>query len=386
MNRSCWFACVVLCGVLAPLAAHAQQSSASVYVRVDTDHTTVITPRAHVQAPVDDSTKVDVSYSADVWSSASVDIKASASKPVTERRDEINAAVTHEFSDARVSGAYRFSYEPDYVSHFVSLGLSFDFANKSATLDLGGGVSFDDVGRVGDPGFHRSMNTYTGQATFTQVVDPNTLIQAVYSLNYGVGFQSSPYRYIGINSWNGACGGPLDVAVPIGMTVPGVAGVEYCFPEKSPETRLRHAFVLSAARALGDSWSAKLTYRFYIDDWKLLSHTALAELNWMPVAETLLGLRYRFYLQSAAFHYRSRFAYGDQLARLREFYTRDKELSPFNAHRVALELEQHWGLAGVGEKLLGIVSVGPTVYLYDNFIPYKRIVAFEATISGVLVL
>ena len=381
MSRLSWLSSILLLGALSPAASVAQDVGSAFYVRVDSDHTTVVTPRVHAQAPVDDATRVDVSYSMDIWSSASVDITSSASAPVTERRDEINASLSHDFTDTRLSVGYRYSHEPDYDSHFVSAGLSFDLANKSATLDVGGGVSFDDVGRVGYPSFQESLTTYTGQLSFTQILDPKTFLQAVYSINYADGYQSSPYRYIGVGSWNGACGGPPEVHVEIGSLE--APGLEFCLPEKNPEQRLRHAFVISAARALGETWSTKLSYRFYIDSWELMSHTALAELNWLASAETLLSLRYRFYLQTAAFHYRSTFPTIDNL---REYYTRDKELSPFSAHRLALELEENWPLAGAGQKLQAIVSVGPTVYLYDDFVPYQRIFAFEATISGVLVL
>jgi hypothetical protein len=374
--------CAGVIGSALPTVVVAQQTSTTVYVRTDTDKTTVITPRVSAQAPVGDATKVDVAYSMDVWTSASIDIRTSASRPVTERRDEINAAITHEFSDAAFSLAYRYSYEPDYESHFVNAGLTLDFADKASTLAIGGGVSFDDVGRVGTPWFQRTLRTYTGQLTFTQVVDAKTLLQAVYSIGYYDGYQSSPYRYIGVGTADGSC--------PKMRTEDGkplfLGETEWCFPEKNPEERLRHAFVLVAGRAFSDSISARASYRFYIDDWQLLSHTVLAELNWLADVETVVALRYRFYLQSAAAHYRARFPIVNNVLRLRQYYSRDKELSPFNAHRLALELDRSWPLAGVGEKLTTVLSIGPTLYLYDNFIPYKRIWAFEATISGVLVL
>jgi hypothetical protein len=268
----------------------------------------------------------------------------------------------------------------------VSFGLKFDFANKASTLELGGGASFDDVGRAGDPNFDRALKTFTGQLTFTQVLDAQTLLQGVYTLGYSDGFLSSPYRFIGVNSWNGACAGKLDEAP---VRTGGVGGLEYCLPEKNPGERVRHAFVLRAARALGDDFSLGLAYRFYLDDWELLSHTVLADLHWLPDTDDVFALRYRFYLQGAAAHYRSRFPAPPEvggLGSLREFYSRDKELSPFNSHRVALEWERSWPLSGAGEAFRSVLSLGPTVYLYSNFIPYKRILAFEATVSGVLVL
>lgn len=359
-----WLALAWLC----PAASFAQQASSTVYVRVDTDKTTVITPRVSVQAPVDDSTRVDVAYSMDVWSSASIDIRTSASRAVTERRDEINAAVTHDFEDASFSLAYRYSYEPDYTSHFVNAGLTFDFADKASTLALGGGVSFDDVGKVGTPSFSRTMRAVNAQATFTQIIDQKTLAQLVYSFGFADGYQSSPYRFIGLGTADGACPRLMQ---------------EYCLPEHDPDKRSKHAFVLAVGRALSDTLSARLTYRFYIDDWKIMSHTALAELNFLPENDTVIGLRYRFYTQSQAEQYRPKFS--QYIERLHEYYSRDKELSKFMNHRLALEAEKTWSV-GVGEKLQTVVSVGPTLYLYDNFLPYKRIWAFEATLSGVLLL
>lgn len=350
-----------------PAASFAQQVSNTYYVRVDTDRTTVITPRLSVQAPIDDSTRVDVAYSMDVWSSASIDIRTSASRPVTERRDEINAAITHDFEDASFSLAYRYSYEPDYTSHFVNAGLTLDFADKASTLAIGGGVSFDDVGKVGTPSFSKTMRAVNAQATFTQIIDQKTLAQLVYSFGFADGYQSSPYRFVGIGTADGACPRLMQ---------------EWCFPEHDPDKRMKHAFVAALGRALSDTLSARLTYRFYLDDWEIMSHTALAELNFLPENDTVIGLRYRFYRQSAAAQYRPRFLNID---RLREYYSRDKELSQFMNHRLAIEAEKTWSLGG-GERLQAVVSVGPTLYLYDNFIPYKRIWALEATLSGVLLL
>ena len=102
----------------------AQDASTAVYVRSDSDQTTVITPRLRVGGNVSDTTRLDVSYSVDVWTSASIDIRTSASKPITEQRDEINVKLGQEAGDLTLSGGYRHSNEPDYVSNGGSLGIS----------------------------------------------------------------------------------------------------------------------------------------------------------------------------------------------------------------------------------------------------------------------
>jgi hypothetical protein len=363
---SLWLFATVMTSVL---SVKAQEASTTLYVRTDSDHTTVITPRLHVAAPVDDSTRLDLVYTADVWTSASIDIRASASKVITERRDEIHAIVSHDFEDISLSGGYRYSIEPDYESHAVSGSALFNLAAKSTTVLVGGSVSLDTVGRVGDPGFSRSQNAVSAQVELTQLLDPNTLVQAVYELGFAQGYLASPYRFVGVGSFNGICGG-----------FAGPGGLEYCVPETNPDERLRHAALVRLKRALGEAVSMGLAYRFYIDDWNLISHTAFADLSWLPDADTLLVLRYRFYLQGAAFQYRPTYL------TIQPFMTRDKELSAFSSHRLAVELEHSWNVGELGRKLRGIASVGSSVYLYQNFPPLARITALEVTLSWVLTL
>jgi hypothetical protein len=361
--------------LLAIAHAVAQEAGAGVYVRTDSDRTTVITPRLRAAAPVGEATRVDVVYTVDVWTSASIDIRTSASKAVTEQRDEIVLGATHEQGDLTLTGNYRFSTEPDYESHGGSLGVAYDFAENSATLALNASATFDEVGRVGDPRFARDARTLSARASFTQVVDPQTLVQAIYEYGLSTGYLSSPYRYVGIGSPDGGCRLPPQ---PLAAWAIGTSRLTYCLPERSPDERWRHALAVRGRRALGEAWSLGLDYRFYIDGWELDSHTANAELAWSPAAETVLALRYRYYLQSAAAHYGARFESIEQAG---DHFTRDKELSPLSGHRVMLDFERGWKLDELGHTLRTLLSVGPSVYLYSDFPPFERITALEVTLA-----
>lgn len=349
------------------LAAHArgQDASTSVYVRSDSDRTTVITPRLRVGGDVAEATRLDVSYAVDIWTSASIDIRTSASKPVTEQRDEINAAVAHEVSTFKLSGGYRFSSEPDYTSHGGSLGVSSDFAERNTTLALNISAFFDAVGRVGFPAFAKTARTFSARTSITQVFGPETLAQLIYEIGRADGYLSSPYRFVGIASADGSCAGPIPVAA--------------CIPETNPAERLRHALALRGRRALSGALSAGLGYRFYVDDWSLLSHTADADMSLVLDANTLLTLRYRFYSQNGAAHYRSRFV--GVRSQPPHFYSRDKELSPFVAHRAGLDLEHPFVLDDAGTKLRASASLAGTYYLYSNFPLVSQISAIEATLA-----
>lgn len=352
---------MALGAIVVPGATRAQHfASTAVYVRQDTDHTRVISPRLSLRAPVVDDTYVDLAYSVDVWTSASVDIVASASQPVTEQRDELNVGVDHAFEDFTLRGAYRFSTEPDYQSHGGSLSVSWDFANKAATLAFFAGGSKDHVGRAGDDNFSEGVDSVTTGLSFTQVIDTDTLIQLQYDLAAVRGYQASAYRFVSFGS-EGPCRGTAPL----------------CRPEQNPRERLRHAIALRARRALATEWSVGAGYRAYLDDWGILAHTAKADLAWAPQPQATLALSYRFYTQSAADHYKPQYTASDVGA---AYYTRDKELSPLTSHRAALELDWVWDLADGGSGLLTALAVASTFYRYDDFPMLDHATAIEVTV------
>jgi hypothetical protein len=347
-----------------PLArVDAQAVDSSVYVRTDTDHTTVVAPRAHARTPISEGTHVDFTYAADIWTSASIDIRASASQAITEQRDEIDVGLDHEFSDVTLTGGYRFSTEPDYTSHGGNLGLSYDFAGNNATLALGASANFDRVGRAGDRLFSRPVRNLSGRIAFTQVLDTNSLVQGIYEIMHAQGYNSSPYRYIGIGGTDGLCW--------YGKT-------STCAPESSPDLRLKHALAIGVRRSFSSRWSAGAGYRLYLDSWSLLSHTALADLAFTPTTNLILSLRYRFYTQNAVSFYRALYPNLDAVQR---FYTNDKELSPLTEHRLALDIERSVLISASGQLVRPMLSIAGSLYNFSNFIPLKSIQALEITLG-----
>jgi hypothetical protein len=366
------FAALATVAVIAG-AASAQsatpQASASVYVRTDTDQTTVISPRLQARAPITESTSADIVYTVDVWSSASIDIRTSASKAVTEQRDEINASLTQELTDTRITGGYRYSTEPDYESHTGSLALEQDFADKSTVLGASASLGFDTVGQVNEPLFEEHLRTMGARVSALQLIDPNMFVQLEYELGHARGYQASPYRYVGIGTTDATC----KVDEPDQIVV-------YCPRETNPELRVRHAIAVRARRALSDALSAGAEYRFYLDSWDVQSHTISVDVALLPVAETSLGLRYRFYTQGAAEHYEPQY----EEERDDGLYTRDKELSPLTSHKIALDVEQTVVMDARGRTLRALLSVGPVFYAYSDYLLLDSITALDATLSLVL--
>lgn len=354
----------------APLPVRAQEdntvsASSSLYVRTDSDHTTVITPRVEVGAPIAEETRLDLVYTVDVWTSASIDIVTAASRQVTEQRDEIDVALEHAFSDLTLGAAYRYSTEYDYESNGGTLSGAYDFADNNATLALALQAYFDRVGRAGDPDFDRAAASTTARVSFTQVLDAKMFGSLVYELGDQEGYLSSPYRYVRFAMDAGSV--PSTCVSPVRM----------CRLEENPDSRVKHAIALSLRRALGESISVGAGYRFYTDNWGMTSHTVNIDGALIPGDRWLIALGYRLYHQSNASHFKTFY----EPMPLPEHYTSDKELSALSSHRVELELSRHWQLDDVGSELGLVLLAAPSLFFYHEFLLLDQITAFEMTLA-----
>ncbi|HET8932425.1 MAG TPA: DUF3570 domain-containing protein [Polyangiales bacterium] len=354
--------CLLLAAAFSPRAARAEDAAGSLYVRTDSDATTVISPRIRANKQLTESTNVDATYAADIWTSASVDIRASASvRPVTEQRDEVDLGLRHELGDVHLRGSYRFSSEHDYTSHGLTVGGAIDLAQNAATVDVSLHVFADTVGQSGNPDFARALTTLDGSLSYTQVLDPVMFMSLTYEIAHNKGYQASPYRYVGV-----------------GGTGFGCVGASFCLPEYVPPDRTRHALAFLIRRALAESLSLGFNYRLYLDDWGLTSHTALVDMGINVGAATLLSLRYRFHMQAAVTFYQPVY---QQLAP-NQYRTRDRELSELTYHRAGAELEHQFAV-GDHSKLSATLALSGNFYKYADFKGLTDVTALEIS-AGLL--
>lgn len=361
-----------LCAYRSPAQAQQDgdvQATTAFYVRTDSDQTTVVSPRVHVAAAIAPDTTVDALYTADVWSSASIDIRSAATKRITEQRDELGLALEHAFTDVTLRGGYRYSTEHDYDAHGGSISAVFDFAAHATTLATALFGSMDRVGRAGDPSFDRDATLVGARLSLTQVIDTHMFAQLAYEVARQHGYLASPYRYVRIGD---------EVSPQLG---PCVLPSTQCVRENNPDQRVRHAIVLSLRRALTDAFSVGASYRFYRDDWNLTSHTVRVDVAAVFGDAFLFGIDYRYYQQTGAEHYRPVYPVDP----LPEFRTSDKELSPLSSHRIGVELSRTWQL-GTSAQLTAAVLAAPSLFLYANFPWLERIRAFESSVAVELVL
>jgi len=355
--------------VLVAFAAHAAGARAEddvvtvgTFVRGDSDTTVVISPTVRGRVELfDEETHVDAEYTADIWTSASIDVRTAATVAVSEQRDEINAGLERRIDDFSVRGVYRYSSENDYEAHGGIVAGTLDLEGHCTIFELRLNAEQDTVGRSGDATFARPLTRLGGRLGYTQVLDPQMVLQVAYELGYAEGYLASPYRFVGLGG-DGRCGG----------------SAELCVPETHPGERLRHAVVLRARRALDDHVSLHLDYRFYVDDWGLLANTAAAQLGWMHDEDGLFALRYRLHQQTGAAFYRSTYpAPSGTLL----FVTRDRELSPLWTHRLALSYERNVEIGETGPTVRLAAALGGTYLLYEDFVGLGEVFALDGTLS-----
>ena len=345
----------------------ADEIATGVFVRTDSDGTTVVSPRVRGRATViDDVTTVDAAYAADIWTSASIDVRTAATRAVTEQRDELDVSIARELEDTTIRASYRLSVESDYTSHGGSVGATRGFADNSATVAATLSAAYDSVERSGDLTFSRPLSTVGGRVAYTQILDPDTLLQGAYEIERREGYQASPYRFVGVGG-DGDCAGTAQL----------------CVPEAHPSLRVRHAFVLRGRRAFGEALSAGASYRLYVDDWGLLSHTLSADAAYIAAERTTLRAGYRFYTQSRASFYLPRYPMPAGEIRL---ISRDRELSAMSDHRLSIAVEHALDLSDAGPTLRLTLAGGVTYLAYSEFVGLDHVVAWDATVAAVVEL
>jgi hypothetical protein len=347
---------------MARTVSSSSELDTSVYTRSDTDHTTVVSPRIHFRQDFEHrhgETGVNLLYLADVWTSASVDIRTAASARVTEQRDEIVAAVDHRRRSWELGLGYRMSTEPDFLANGMTLSFAWEGLSRNVRLESRVTLEQDRVGRSGDPHFARRLQALTSWFGYTQVLSRSTLMQFAVEQRSSFGYHASPYRWVGL-------GGPSNCS--------GTS--ELCVPEVHPDRRARFALVGRLRQGLGKRVSIGIDYRYYIDSWALQSHTIGGDLRIQASPSLLLAFEYRAYLQSGAWFYRSEYP----LVPMGGFATRDRELSSMFDQRAtaAFDWSRRWSKVGVGTGLLTAIAV----YAYDDFLGLARVLAVEGSWVG----
>src|SRR5688572_29810270 len=172
--------------VVAATRAHADggdddlRLAADTLVYTDDDDVQIVTPQASARLRTDEAgSEAGVRVALDVISAASVDVTSHATTRFDERRFAADVDVAEQLGGYRPSLAYHLSWEPDYVSQGVTAGLEAQLAGSDAVLRVAWSTLIDLVGREQTPRyqFGETLRSHTGQAAFTQVLDPRTVVR-----------------------------------------------------------------------------------------------------------------------------------------------------------------------------------------------------------------
>ena len=337
--------------LLVSATAHAQvvdreagegEVKSSLAMYADSDKTTVVTTVVDGSVRLPQPVIINAHALVDAVSSASVDVVSAATSRFTENRVELGTAAQIGFSQASEGSiGYTHSGENDWQSHAIELGYSHDLAHKNAKLSIGYGFTRNDVGRAHDPTFERLLDVQGAQVGLSQIVGVKTLVTLAYTLAYASGYQGSPYRFI---------------------TSP-----TFSAPESPPESRTRHAITARVLHMIGRANTIDAQYRFYLDDWGILSHTVELAYTRELAAAWSLRIRARGYRQHEASFYQETYAMPMR------YMTEDRELSTFWDAMGGVKLGytgDSWDLEAKADAI---------VYRFDD---YARLRGRVAIVSG----
>lgn len=350
---------------------------------------TVFTPSTDLTVNPWDFLTVSAGWEADVVSGASERVKAGPLWGSRFGPDVVSSASVH---DTRHSGRGSFtlrkeltqltvggntSTENDYKSnslnvsartdlfeHDTQLEISYarnwdrvcdlahtfnaDFTSRQP-LDSSTGCFTNDVNRAEDP-----IKTDAFQGTWSQAWTPEFATQLVYTGQLQNGFLGDPYRA---------------VVLSIGGQIA---------QEHHPENRTRQALALRGAyffRPL--KGVARLGFRAYRDTWGIVSETAELELEKYLSGWLRLRARGRIYNQSGALFWSDDYTTGrksddDPLGSRGQYWSGDRELSPFSSYLVGIRALGSWRaeekrMLGIFQGLEAAVALDVLFNNYRNF-------------------
>jgi hypothetical protein len=270
---------------------------------------TAVGPAVLVRKSLADRFSLGANLYVDSVSNASIDVVTTAS-PYKETRTEYGLTADYVYRDAKLTGSFTSSHEPDYVANTASLDVAQEVFSGMTTVSLGFTRGADQVGKHGSPEFHDEAHHWQYRLGATQILTPRWLLSANFEALADEGFLGSPYR----------------VARVFGAAV----------PERIPRTRSARAIKFRLLGDLGSRDSLHLDYRYFFDNWDIKAHTVeVGYSRWF--GERWLADGYlRGYSQTHALFY------SDNAQSETTFITRNRQLSTFTDIAVGGKVGYSW--------------------------------------------
>lgn len=280
--------------------------------------------------PVDTNIDLTFELGIDVITSASTDkidfIMSSASE--IDGHHHAKLGYQHQLGEWKYGLAYSYAMESDYFSNGAHFNISRTSKDRNTTVAVAGQVYFDYVtwgwhqfeGNVKpiipaelrfrnvDYGLQDNRYSYNFSLSLTRNITKRLNGGLFFSPAYQTGQLATPYHRVYLS------------------------GIDEAVIETLPNSRIKIPVGIRANYFAFDKIIFRWMYRFYWDDFGVVSHMTGLDLPIKISPTFTLDPFYRFYNQSASTY----FAGYSQNQLGEEFYTSDFDLSAFSSHKFGL--------------------------------------------------
>jgi hypothetical protein len=282
--------------------------------------------------------------SAPPGSQEAIDAITTASHPISGNpyadyvkvRNELQAEV----SKGGGAVSYYHSSEVDYLAQQIAVRYARDLAGQQVNVSVGtsyGWDAIDPVENVNNPVAPATKTTLHGNVVATDILGPTSVLRVGVEMDHVEGLQHNPYRRVYAG----------------GTSV----------PENHPSSRLRRDAFLKFNQYLANRSSLKFSYRFYDDDWGVLSHEAGAQLSQYLTSGLNVQYRYRWYTQTPADFYRAEYLTTNGVD---GYLTGDYRLGPLSSHLFDVTLQMDLGVLASSSRSLRHLGVSLDYGRYFN--------------------
>lgn len=294
----------------------------------------------------------DIYLEIDIVSAASpdaVDLVTAASR-VTEAAT-LDVVSTYQAGGDDYSARYGLHIEEHWRSFVAGIGHVARFAEENTVLGFSGNVgldSFDPLSITGADGGTTTRGAINLNLSLTQVLSATTLLDLSYGFTYQAGTLETTYNSV-----------PMLRAAGAGFDFPYTR-----VAEKLDDSRIRNAWSARVAQHIPATNSTlKGAYRFYVDDFGLLGHTA--ELQFYQYLTPWLYLRasYRLHDQDGVKFYSELLPANSKSGDER---TADSDLGPFAAREIGGKLVLYRQGAPVGLRAEETIDLSYFYYHRTN--------------------
>jgi len=290
----------------------------ALYHRYQGGGITIQGPSVLIQKKITDNFALNYNFYQDYITSASIDVKLSAS-PYKEKRTQHSGGFQYLHGKSTYSAGIISGSEPDYKANTSYYSVSQDMFGDLTTVSLGYRRGWDNVyrdikdvatGRLeNDPTFHQQADHRGYSLALSQILTRNAILNLNYEAITDQGYLGSPYRKIRYSD-------------------PTVPGKGFTLADQIyPGTRTSSAASGTLKYFLPYRAAVSGQYRYFRDTWGIVGHTVELGYTQPALGHWIFDGSVRFYRQNAASFYSDLFP----RANYSNFMARDRELAAFHS-------------------------------------------------------